>query len=90
MYDKDIHWFCSEFYTVEKTIEVIVRINDKPTLIRIEAVKDEINGRYSITAYVQEEVTLEPKKGGKFVQKPQEYSIWVNYELPWVDCSTAD
>ena len=93
MYDQNIHEFCSEFYTVEKTVEVVVNMNGESKTIRIEAIKDEINGRYSTQAYMEEEVTLQPtypNESGKFRRKPQGYSIWTKYYLPWTDRSTAE
>ena len=40
MYDKKTHTFCSEFYTVEKSIEVVVTIQGQGKRIRIDSLRD--------------------------------------------------
>jgi len=37
MLDQALYDFCSEFYIVEKTVEVIVKINGQDERIRIDA-----------------------------------------------------
>ena len=45
MYDTNTHSFCSEFYTIEKSIEVVVTIQGQNKQIRIDALRNEKNRR---------------------------------------------
>jgi len=85
--------FASEFYVVEKTIEVVVDLNDASESIRIEAIRDARTGRYSTRAYIQEMFTLQPtypQSGGAFDSKPREVELWADYDLPWTSGDSAD
>ncbi len=94
MYDKEIHDFCSEFYSIEKTLELVVSRRGEQTTVRLEALRDEENGRYSIRALMQEHVTLQPtypKANGEFTEEPKDFVMWVNFpDFPWVNRETAD
>ncbi len=93
MYDKAVHSFCSEFYTVAKSIEVVVKLRGGPSRIRIDALRSEIEGRFSTKAYIEESLTLQPtypQTSGSFQRKPEEFRVWVDYDLPWVDSDSAD
>ena len=93
MYNSQQHGFCSEFYTVEKSIEVVVTIRGEDETIRIDALKDELIGRYKTKAYREEHVTLQPtypQTQGAFDRQPQDYRVWVDYALPWTDRESAD
>ena len=46
MYDTKMHGFCSEFHTIEKSIEVVVSIQGESKRIRIDALRDDITGDY--------------------------------------------
>ena len=39
MYNSTTHSFCSEFYTIEKSIEVVVTIKGQEERIRIDALR---------------------------------------------------
>ena len=53
MYDANTHSFCSEFYTIEKSIEVVVTIQGEADRIRIDALRDATTGDYCTTAYIE-------------------------------------
>ena len=91
MLQRDIFEFCSEFYEVEKSIEVVV--SDGLGRIRIEALRSLDDGHYSTTAYIQERVILQPaypRIDGSPSESPKEYTIWVQYTLPWTHGESAD
>jgi hypothetical protein len=93
MLDRRRHRFCSEFYTIEKVIEVVVPLGEGDATIRIEAQRNEDTGRYRTVAYAEEHATLQPtypQADGAFELAPQDYRLWVSYELPWTDSDTAD
>jgi hypothetical protein len=84
---------CSEIYIIEETVEVVVEIAGEMQTIRIEALRDLRSGRVCTRAFRQENVTLQPtypKTGGKYDRKPEEFEIWVDYDLPWTDREEAD
>lgn len=85
--------FCDEFYVVEKSIEVVVKMSGEPQTIRIEALQALPDGKYCTRAYIQEYVTLQPtfpQTGRKFDRKPEDMCVWVDYSLPWTDRESAD
>ena len=93
MFDQEAHGFCSEFYVVEQTIEVVVRKDDETKSIRIDALRDERTGRYKTKAYVLEDVTVQPtypRTGSEFDSKPENVRVWIGYDLPWTDRETAE
>ena len=93
MYDKSAHDFCNEFYIVETTIEVVVKLQEESTTIRIDALWDERNKRYTTCAYRYESVTVQPtypRKDEEFFREPENFQVWVDYELPDTVGNTAD
>ena len=76
MYDEQLHGFCFEFRTIEKTVQVAVNIGGEQ-LIRIEALRDEKTGKYSTNSMIQ-------------VNTGAHGTYWVEYELPWVVADSAD
>jgi len=84
---------CSEAYIVEKTVEVVAKIGGEMQTIRIEALHDLRDGYYSTRAYRQEHVTLQPtypRTGGKYDRSPEEFRVWVRYDLPWTHHDEAE
>ena len=84
--------FCSEFYSVERTVEVVVRVAGEPATIRIEALRGD-DGKYCTRAYIQSEITVQltyPQTAGAFSSPPASHSIWTKYELPWTERDSAD
>lgn len=80
------HDFCSECYTVEKSIEVVVEIKGKAERIRIDALRDERRHHYSPETYIQETITVQPSYPqirGSFDSKPKEVTIWVEIDLKY-------
>ena len=93
MYNRESHDFCSEFYTVEKSIEVVVTIQGQSQRIRIDALRDETTGRCCTKAYIEEHLSLQPtypQTNGKFGRSPTGFRLWVDYDLPWTNRDSAD
>lgn len=93
MYNPNTHKFCSEFYTIEKSIEVVVTIKGEDERIRIDALRDETTGKFCTISYIQEHFTLQqtyPQDNGVSCRSPEDYRVWVSYDLPWTDGDTAD
>ncbi|MFT8246765.1 hypothetical protein [Roseomonas sp. BN140053] len=94
MLDPSAYDFCSEFYTVEKVIEVVVNIGGQARQIRIEALHGPSStARYSTRAYIKEYLTVQPtypQNSEGFVKKPESVSMWIAYDLPWTARSSAD
>ncbi len=86
--------FWSEFYIVEKTIEVVVHIASENRQVRIEALYGPESGtRYSTRSYIKEDVTVQPtypSSSEGFSRKPESVSVWVSYDLPWTSRDSAD
>jgi hypothetical protein len=97
MLDHKTFPFCSEFYVVEKTIEVVVDLNgeEESSTIRIEALHSLSNSNigYCTRAYIQEYVTAQPtypQRNEKFVKKPEDMMVWKRFDLPWTSGDSAD
>ncbi len=94
MLDPSAYDFCSEFYIVEKAIEVVVSIGGETQQIRIEALYGpNSTTRYSTRAYIKEDVTVQPtypQDSEGFGKKPESVSMWVDYDLPWTARNSAD
>ena len=93
MYNSTTQSFCSEFYIVEKSIEVVVTIQQQDERIRIDALLDTKTGDYSTASYIETDVTLQPtypQTHGSFDRNPEDFRIWVRYELPWTNRDSAD
>ena len=81
--------FCSEFYTVEKTIEVVAELKAGPRTVRIEALRGE-DGKYSTRAYTDKTFILQPDEiENSQMVKPQSHTVWVRYDLPWTKIGRA-
>ncbi len=93
MIDPNRYAFASEFYIVEKAVELEVRIADHPWRIRIEALYGP--GRrppFSTRAYIEQPIpagTDYPHPKGSEPAKADP-SVWVSYNLPWTAKDTAD
>lgn len=93
MLERNQHAFASEFYVIEKTIEVVVNIKGENETIKIEAHHDLADGSYKTRAFIQENLTLQPtypQVGGKFGNKPDDFRVYVDYDLPWTHRDSAD
>ena len=80
MYNPQTHAFCSEFYIVEKSIEVVVSIQGQSERIRIDALRREPSGDYSTKVYREEEFTLQPtfpQQNGQFVRNLESHRVWL-------------
>ena len=85
---------CSEFYEVEKTVELVMPHGGEDTTIRVEALLDLKSGRYSTRVSYHENFKLQPSYpivNGKFEKMPEDFAVWVPLlNAPWVDADTAD
>jgi hypothetical protein len=94
MSESERYPFCSEFYIVEKSIEVVVKINGEDRHLRIDALHaPNSTVLYSAAAYIKEDITVQttyPQENGQFASQPQNVQVWVSYELPWTDRKSAD
>jgi hypothetical protein len=84
--------FCSEFYFVEKTIDVVVQINGEDRQIRIEALHwPDSPTRSSTRAYIHDTFVLQRDiiEDGKRVNA-ERFSLWVDYDLPSTSGDSAD
>lgn len=86
---------CYEAYEIEKTIEVVVKLkgSGETRRVRIEALRDLRDNKYSTTAYIRENITVQPtypQSNGNFDSKQEEMEIWIDYDLPWTDGKSAD
>jgi len=95
MFDKDLDGFCSEFYVVERTIEVVVEVGGEARRIRIEALRHEHEPRvvYSTQALVLEHITVQPtypQSEGSYDRLPERMRVWVDYDLPYTRADSAE
>jgi hypothetical protein len=79
--------FCSEFYEVEKTVEVVVSKGNESFTIRIEALRNIRLGHYETRSWGLENIDLVPSFGDK---KPASHRVWVHRPSPWTKRNTAD
>jgi hypothetical protein len=93
MLDPAQYSFVSEFYIIEKAVEVEVRIAGEPKRIRIEAqYRAGIGPPYSTGAYIREEIAATPAyphPKGSAPARPAPF-VWVTYNLPWTARDSAD
>ena len=89
MMDVSKYKFCSEFYEIEKAIEVLVKIGPEHQAIRIEALHSLITGHYRTRAYINVQPTYS-QISETFDRKAEEIRTWIDYDLPWTDCTSAD
>jgi len=95
MLDPNKFDYVSEFYTVEKTIEVEAEVGGSGERIRIHALRHDAANpvRYSTTAEVEVPVTIHPvygPDGSMDTAAPREARVWVDYSIPWTDGESAD
>jgi hypothetical protein len=94
MLDPANYPFCSEFYIVEKSIEVVAKINGEDRQIRIDALhRPDSTTRYSTASYIKEDITVQPtypQTNGDFERKPECVRVWIAYNLPWTARNSAD
>jgi hypothetical protein len=94
MLDPAQYPFVSEFYIVERAVEVEVRITGQPKRIRIEALHrpGSSSPQYGTHAYIQEEIAAttaypHPKQFAPLRTAP---FVWVTFNLPTTRRDTAD
>lgn len=83
--------FCSEFYVVEKIIEVVVPLWGENRHVRIDALRSrDGNPAYSAAAYLREYVTLTRSRPGSG-EVQLETAVWTQFpDFPWTARNSAD
>ncbi len=79
--------FCSEFYIVEKSIEVVVQIREVDRTFRIDALHNPTTNRYRTRASVLEQITVQPIYPQR---KTELVRAWIEYNIPWTNKESAD
>lgn len=88
--------FVSEYYTVEKTIDLVVNLgpNSEATSVRIEALRNGRTGQYTTHVFHEEHLTAQPtypQQGDQHTQKPRDFRIWVKFDdFPWTQGRSAE
>lgn len=96
MLDPAQYQFCSEFYIVEKSIELVVTLKGSqgPSRIRIDALHSPESPRqYSTVSYIEEDITVQPtypQSQGDHSSVTTSVRMWIAYDLPWTDRQSAD
>jgi hypothetical protein len=80
--------FCSEFYFVDRTVEVVTTLRGEFNRVRIDVLFDGVTD-YSIAAYFLEDIDVQPTyPGGAPVAHRQ---VWVRWsDFPWTNMPSAD
>src|SRR5262249_20190147 len=85
--------FCTEFYVVEKSIEVVARIAGEDRRIRIDALV-ELGPAvpYSTRAYIEKEISVQslPQNDVGPSDEPVSVRAWIVYDLPLTRSDSAD
>lgn len=85
---------CSEFYEVAMSVQFVRPYGGKDRRFRINALHDPQTGKYSTSAYIKEDVTLQPSfpvVNGKFESTPKSYSLWVAFtNIGWTHQDSAE
>ena len=81
------HPFVSEFHVVARSVEV--RMQGRPTRIRIDALEHLGAGVFSTQAYRRERVVLTPASATP-LRGPTQGAAWVDHHLPWTQRRSAD
>jgi hypothetical protein len=88
MLDSSRYDFCSEFYTVEKSVEVVVELVGEQETVKIEALRNDKSGRYCARAFIQRDITVQPTYP---TQEPESITVWAIYDnFPWTDGDSED
>lgn len=92
MNNQDLHTHCSECWTVEDSIEVVVSIGGGSKGIRMDTLRDGVTGDRCITAQIEKRVAVQPtcpQAGGKFAKPPGTIAVWAACDLPWINEGSA-
>ena len=86
--------FCSEYYILEKAIEVVTRIGGVDRQFRIEALHGpESVIPYSVRCYIRVDIAIQPARPdapSKPESKSETVSVWAQYDLPGTATDSAD
>jgi hypothetical protein len=83
MFDTNKYDFCSEFYTIEKSIEVVIARQK----YRLDVIKNEDTNKFSVNAYIRELFEL---TSGYSHREPNSYFLWRSYNLSTIETDSAD
>lgn len=83
IYDPEVHQFCSEFYTVEHTIDVVANYRGGAEHFRLEAVRKS-TGDYRVRAYMEQNIVIEQlgNRNDSIELGKTQAKVWVDFELP--------
>jgi hypothetical protein len=85
---------CSEFYEVSLSVQFVRTYAGVDRSFRLEALRNPQTGKYSTSAYIRENVTLQPTypaTNGKFGSAPTSYSIWAQFtNIGWTNRDSAE
>lgn len=86
--------YASEYYTIERTVELVVRLKatGEDASIRIEVLRSS-SDTYSVSSYIREHVTIQPtypRDNDKHTSPPKDVMMWIDFELPWVSQKSVD
>ena len=86
--------FCSEYYILEKAIEVVTKIGGVDRQFRIEALHGpESVIPYSARCYMRVDIAVQPAhpdSPGEPESKSETVSVWAQYDLPETAADSAD
>ena len=95
MLDPSRYEHVSEFYVVEKSIEIVAEVQGQSETIRIDALSHETDQgtRYLTRGFIELPMVIQPvygPDGSQETAEPREVRAWVNYNIPWTDGDSAD
>jgi hypothetical protein len=81
--------FCSEYYVLEKAIEVTTKIGGADRQFRIEALHGPESAiPYSTRCYIRANISVQPDH--TIGDKSETVTVWVQYDLPVIATDSAD
>jgi hypothetical protein len=85
----------SEFYVIEKSIEIVAEVHGQSETIRIDALRQvtDHGTRYLTRGFIELPVVVQPvygPDGTTDTAEPREVRAWVAYNIPWTDGDSAD
>lgn len=86
--------YCTEFYVIEKVIEIVAQSGGEAKTFRIEALREPTGEKpYSTRAYVQDYITVQPaypQIHGEHQRASETLAVWSSIDIGWTSRGTAD
>jgi hypothetical protein len=84
--------FCSEYYILDKAIEVVTKIGGADRQFRIEALHGpESVIPYRTCCYIRANITVQhDHTSGELGSKAETVTVWAQYDLPAIATDSAD